>query len=292
MGKEEIEIDEKLNEKIQILRSVIEFDDKIIVGNKSGTFFIYTKKLKLKKTINAHDLQISTIARINNDYFATGSADKKIKIWSKKGELIKTLKGHSNTVRRIILLENNLFLSLSIDGFVFIWNQNFEKVEKFQTEGYVSVIQLKNGKLCMGCKDNGIKIYNKNGDLKKEFKKEHNDQIISLLELDNSNIVSSSKDHTIRIWSKKGDCLKVLHGHVHLVREIIKFGKDRIISTSDDKTLKLWSTKSGECKETLYGHTPIYELFPLSDNYRFFFILITKDLLVLVRLLLFSNQNI
>ena len=61
-----------------------------------------------------------------------------------------------------------------------------------------------------------------------------------------------------RWWKGDGHktrCLRTLAGHLSWVQAVAVLEGDRIVSTSNDKTLKVWSLTSGECLQTLTGHS-------------------------------------
>ena len=63
-----------------------------------------------------------------------------------------------------------------------------------------------------------------------------------------------------RWWKGAWDetrCLRTLRGHSYQVRVVAVLEGDRIVSASVDHTLKVWSLTSGECLQTLRGHTGV-----------------------------------
>ena len=99
--------------------------------------------------------------------------------------------------------------------------------------------------------------------------------------LSNGNIVSGSSDRTLMMWdASSGECLKTLHGHTSSARRrrpaaprvdcssaprraqvlcvaALPNGNCYIVSGSWDRTLKVWDASSGECLQTLRGHTGV-----------------------------------
>ncbi|KAF7235158.1 F-box/WD repeat-containing protein 7 [Varanus komodoensis] len=65
------------------------------------------------------------------------------------------------------------------------------------------------------------------------------------------------RQHRIDMNWRSGDARppKVLKGHDDHVITCLQFCGNRIVSGSDDNTLKVWSAVTGECVQTLVGHT-------------------------------------
>ncbi|XP_065452841.1 F-box/WD repeat-containing protein 7-like [Chrysemys picta bellii] len=65
------------------------------------------------------------------------------------------------------------------------------------------------------------------------------------------------RQHKIDMNWRSGDLRapKVLKGHDDHVITCLQFCGNRIVSGSDDNTLKVWSAVTGECVQTLVGHT-------------------------------------
>jgi WD40 repeat protein len=71
------------------------------------------------------------------------------------------------------------------------------------------------------------------------------------------NVIACSFNHTnISVWNlNTSSMIKSLKGHTSGIRCLTLFDKNKLISGSKDKTIKVWCLLSGECLETLVGHT-------------------------------------
>ncbi|NJP08683.1 MAG: WD40 repeat domain-containing protein [Leptolyngbyaceae cyanobacterium RU_5_1] len=89
---------------------------------------------------------------------------------------------------------------------------------------------------------------------------------------DGQRLVSSSADYTIKVWDvQTGECLRTLVGHTEPVESALfcpvpdfanrdgiqrfQSGIQLLVSGSSDRTVKLWNVDTGECLQTLEGHT-------------------------------------
>jgi hypothetical protein len=96
----------------------------LISGNLNGevTIRTLTENYEQKEVINfkAHSGIIRTIKIIDENRFATGGEDNKVKVWSLNGEITAELE-HYNFVQSIELLNEQTLLSASYDGTIKTW---------------------------------------------------------------------------------------------------------------------------------------------------------------------------
>ena len=98
-----------------------------------------------------------------------------------------------------------------------------------------------------------------------------------IVALSNGRVVSGSRDRTLKVWDvSSGQCLRTLSGHTGSARRrrlvdtthrslvdaaraqvecVAALSNDSVVSGSRDNTLKVWDALSGECLQTLRGHT-------------------------------------
>jgi WD40 repeat protein len=99
----------------------------LISGSLSGEISIRTLTKSYQHNnllvFKGHNGIIRTIKILNNDLFATGGEDNKVKIWNTNGQLLNELE-HQNFVQSIELLNDNTIISASYDGTIKTWNIN------------------------------------------------------------------------------------------------------------------------------------------------------------------------
>ena len=83
-------------------------------------------------------------------------------------------------------------------------------------------------------------------DLRAEVCKQESCEVASFSLLLNEDILDHSKDHTSLL-----DCGIADNITLTLVRQV----GFKIVTASLDKTAKIWDSSTGECKQTLAGHT-------------------------------------
>ncbi|KAM6226049.1 LOW QUALITY PROTEIN: uncharacterized protein LJ264_015962 [Porphyrio hochstetteri] len=96
--------------------------------------------------------------------------------------------------------------------------------------------------------------------------KGHDDHVITCLQFCGTRIVSGSDDNTLKVWS-------AVTGEC--VQTLVghtggvwssQMRDNVVISGSTDRTLKVWNADTGECVHTLYGHTSTVRCMHLHGN--------------------------
>jgi WD40 repeat protein len=79
-------------------------------------------------------------------------------------------------------------------------------------------------------------------------------------------LISGSLDKTVRLWqTQQGHCLKTLHGHsswIYMSFSAVSDGSKQkahmaqnLATSSDDHIIRTWDIQTGQCLQTLSGHT-------------------------------------
>jgi WD40 repeat protein len=131
----------------------------------SGNFRIYNYLTgDLVKTLYGHTSWINSIETLNEEFMASGSADKKVIIWNLNSYSIKyNLTGHTRDVRCLKRISSSLLASGDLNGLIIIWNWL-----------YGTLVQRLNG---------------------------HTNWVVSLDLFDEETLISASFDKTIKFWN-------------------------------------------------------------------------------------------
>jgi WD40 repeat protein len=173
-----------------------------------------------------HDLWVNCLIKCSEYYFASGSNDTEIKIWDYKNRTIyRTLRGHQDCI--------------------------------------LSMILLKNKKICSGSADLSLRIWDWGIGICEFFFSGHEKWIKCLCQLDKDDvIISGADDMKIKVWKNVGHrnninnwkIIKEYTGHKHSVRTLCKINEDTFASGSFDGSIKIWNLNKDEAIQSLEGH--------------------------------------
>ena len=159
----------------------------------------------LKKSMSGHSSHVRALLLLPSGALATGAVDGTVKLWNMTTfTLIKTLSlaGVSNVYSLCWL--NNGLLAVAGDYNLFFMNittGNVVKTLSGHTSYVMTIMQLKNGLIASGSRDNSIKLWNaNNGSLLKTLPSFHTNWVWILAETSTGQIVSGSWDKNIAIW--------------------------------------------------------------------------------------------
>ena len=169
----------------------------------------------------------------------------------------KSLKDHQLWLSALVKCDENNFASASNDARIIIWDSNNKKKLREllgHTECVLTMILLKDGKLCSGGADNNIIIWDwKNGRYLSRFKA-HNRWIKSILQFNEQFLLTGADDNKIKIWNKNHIKVGELDEHKLSVRTLCKIDDNFFASGSFDNKIKIWDFNDKKCVQTLKGH--------------------------------------
>ncbi len=249
---------------------------------------------KCCQTLQGHTSQVWSVAfSPEGQTLASSSSDQTIKLWNvSTGECHQTLQGHTSWVRSVSFSPDGQTLaSGSEDHTVKLWDTNTNQCYK-TLQGHTSQVwsvsygpgYLLAGRGCTNSpegqtlasssSDQTIKLWNVSTGECYQTLQGHTSWVRSVsFSPDGQTLVSGSGDHTVKLWDvNTGRCCKTLQGHTSRVWSVAYAPSagyansplgDRLpqgightlASGNDDHTVKLWNTSTGECHQTLRGHS-------------------------------------
>lgn len=177
---------------------------------------------RLYRVLSGHVGWVRSIAfDAENEWFATGSADRTIKIWdSASGKLKLTLTGHIAAIRAIQISSRRPYMfSVGEDKMVKCWDLEQNKVIR-NYHGHLSAVYC------------------------------------AALHPSLDVLLTGGRDSTVRVWDIRTRAqVHVLGGHRDTVNAVLAQAADpQVTSASVDSTVRLWDLAAGRCRVTLTNH--------------------------------------
>lgn len=177
---------------------------------------------RLYRVLSGHVGWVRSIAfDAENEWFATGSADRTIKIWdSASGKLKLTLTGHVAAIRAIQISSRRPYMfSVGEDKMVKCWDLEQNKVIR-NYHGHLSAVYC------------------------------------AALHPSLDILLTGGRDSTVRVWDIRTRAqVHVFGGHRDTVNAVLSQAVDpQITSASVDSTIRLWDLVAGRCRVTLTNH--------------------------------------
>ncbi|MEA5576816.1 eIF2A-related protein [Anabaena sp. UHCC 0451] len=196
---------------------------------------IYNQKLEQVVVID-NSSNIFTLNNLNKNHFKTKEDDQ-------------------DTGYIVGLSPDNLLISVK-ENLVKFWKFDGTPVKPSiklsdNISDYITHLNPDSKMIASASPDTAVQLFNKNGDLIKDFSKD-----VNLFEFspDGKLIVSTDWDNKAQLWKSDGTEIKTLQGHTEIIREVVFSPNSQIIATvSRDKTIKLWKPDGTEIN-TLKGH--------------------------------------
>ena len=177
-------------------------------------------------------------------------------------------KKHFLWVNCLVKYNEQFFISASNDSQIIVWNYNKKKFEFIlgrHSDCILTLIKLRDGKLCSGGADNIIKVWDFNKRLCL-YELKQNSWIKCLCHFDDNTILFGCEDRTISIWKNYKE-IELINGHSHSVRTLCKIDDNYFASGSFDKKIKFWDINTKNNIYTLEGHTGnVICIIKLKDN--------------------------
>ncbi|MGE0009935.1 MAG: WD40 repeat domain-containing protein [Candidatus Babeliales bacterium] len=207
-----------------VMSVCVSCDNNIISGSLDKTVRIWNMNGNLLKTLRGHKAGVLSVSLSQDNKIVSGSEDKTVRIWSNDGAMIAKCKGHLSRVLAVCMTNDNKIVSSSEDGQVLLWNiegnrigickgflhrRGFGQAPEWVSHcGKVFAIAVTKGnKIITGSQDDGIKIWDPDGNHVAAIQRGHTDIVKAVAALQDTKFVSGSFDGTICIWDMDLNCL-------------------------------------------------------------------------------------
>ncbi|KAI9861262.1 MAG: hypothetical protein M1813_005435 [Trichoglossum hirsutum] len=237
------------------------------------------------QTLKGHSDSVNSVAFSHDSArLASASSDNTVKIWdASSGECLQALNSHSDSVNSVAFPHDSARLaSVSSDRTVKIWDASSGRcLQTFKGHSRsVSSVTFSHdsARLASASFDGVIKFWDaSSGECLQTFKG-HNYSVNSVtFSHDSAWLASAPSVGGVKIWDvSSGECLQTLKGHGDSVNSValhhsvssVAFSYDsaRLASASVDGTVKIWDAGSGECLQTLEGHSNSVNSVTFSHN--------------------------
>ncbi|MBD2067173.1 NACHT domain-containing protein [Leptolyngbya sp. FACHB-671] len=250
----------------------------LVSGSEDKTIKLWNANTgECQQTLLGHTNWIkSVVFSPDGRSLASGSFDQTVKLWdTETGNCLNTLQAHSSTVTSVSFSPDGQKLaSSSYDQTIKLWNlktgQCIRTLQGHSNRVWSVAFSPDGRLLASGGDDHAAKLWDvETGQCTKTWKG-HTNAILSFsLNATQSIVAAGHEDQTVKLWNlKTGQIHKILQGHTNRVWSVafspipISIYPDAeqnkkivLASGSADRTIKLWNWQTGQCLQTLKGHT-------------------------------------
>lgn len=210
----------------------------------------------------------------DNQWFASGSADRTIKIWDMaSGQLKLTLTGHISAVRGLAVSPRHPYLfSCGEDKMVKCWDLEQNKVIRHYhghlSGVYTLALHPTLDVLITGGRDGVARVWDMRTRTNVHVLSGHKGTIsdVKAQEAD-PQIITGSMDSTIRLWDlAAGKTMAVLTHHKKSVRSLTLHPSEFTFASGSSGSIKQWKCPEGAFMQNFEGHPGIINTLSVNED--------------------------
>lgn len=210
----------------------------------------------------------------DNQWFATGSADRTIKIWDlATGKLKLTLTGHISAVRGLAISDRHPYMfSVGEDKMVKCWDLEQNKVMRHyhgHLHGvYACALHPTLDLLMTAGRDAVVRVWDMRSRREVHALQGHRDTINAVMAQGvDPQVVSASVDSTVRLWDlAAGKCMATLTNHKKGVRALAMHPVEFSFASASIDNVKTWAFPRGDFMRNLRGHTGLVNALAMNQD--------------------------
>ena len=230
---------------------------------------------KLYRVISGHTGWVRAVdVEPNNEWFASGGADRIVKIWDlASGQLKLSLTGHISAVRAVKVSPRHPYLfSAGEDKQVKCWDLEQNKVVRHY-HGHLSAVQdmalHPTLDILVTCaRDSTARVWDMRTKAQIFCFSGHRDTVASVVcQSSNPQVVTGSHDSTIRLWDlSAGKSACTLTNHKKSVRSLALHPTLNMFASGSTDNIKLWKLPNGDFMQNLSGQNTMINSLAINED--------------------------
>ncbi|PSN73274.1 pre-mRNA-splicing factor prp46 [Corynespora cassiicola Philippines] len=230
---------------------------------------------RVSRVISGHMGWVRSLAvEPDNQWFASGAADRTIKIWDLvSGTLKLSLTGHISAVRGLAVSPRHPYLfSCGEDKQVKCWDLETNKVIRHY-HGHLSGVYALDlhptlDVLVTGGRDGVARVWDMRTRTNIHVLSGHTGTIADLkCQEADPQVITGSMDSTIRLWDlAAGKSLSVLTHHKKSVRALATHPKEFTFASGSTQSIKQWMSVNGALLQNFTGHNSIINSLSVNED--------------------------
>jgi pleiotropic regulator 1 len=230
---------------------------------------------KMFRVIMGHTGWVRCVAMDpENQWFATGSADRTIKIWDlASGKLKITLTGHISTVRGVAVSEKHPYMfTVGEDKMVKCWDLEQNKVVRHYhghlSGVYAVALHPTLDVLMTGGRDAVVRVWDMRTKRQVFALSGHRETVNAIVsQASDPQVISSSVDSTVRLWDlAAGKCMSTLTNHKKGVRALALNPNEFSFASASADNIKTWGLPTGQFMRNLSGHSSLVNSIAVNQD--------------------------